>query len=165
MEQANQIEEQKSLARPIGGWLYLLAIGAVAAPIFLIVTISPIYFDIFASGTYEILTNPGSIGYVYGFRSLILFEIAVNLLLAIILIWQATLFFEKKKLYRPIFIGTSLFSLLFIFLDCVAVWFVFPDVPVLDPETVSALVRQSVVVAIWVPYVIFSQRAKETFVY
>ena len=108
MEQANQIEEQKTLARPIGGWLYLLAIGAVASPIFLIVTISPPYIDIFASGNYEVLTDPDSIGYVYGFRSLILCEIAFNLLLAIILIWQATLFFEKKKLC--LILGMLLYS-------------------------------------------------------
>ena len=165
MDKANQTEHRLPLARPIGGWLYLLAIGAVVRPIFLIVTIAPVYYDIFKSGTYEILTTPESIGYVYGFKPLILFEIAINLLIVLVLIWQATLFFEKKKLYRPIFIGTSLFSLLFILLDAVAVSFVFPHLPILNKETVSQLISSLVVVAIWVPYVTFSLRAKETFVY
>jgi hypothetical protein len=150
--------------RPIGGWLILLAIGAIFSPIRLVVTLWPLYEAIFVNGVFEALTNPQSINYVYGFRFLILFEVVINAMLVVALIWQATLFFCKKKLYRAVFIVTSVFSLTFILIDAVAASAVFPDIAIFAPDTVKEIARSLVAVVIWVPYLLLSERVKETFV-
>ena len=150
--------------RPIGGWLWLLAIGVVINPFRSIILLWPLYSDLFQSGAFQILSNPENPEYISGFWSLILAEILINFTVTFVLFWQFLLFFQKKKLFKIVFICTNLFTIAFILVDSIAVKFVFPQMPLFNSDTLQELARSLVVVLIWVPYLLFSERVKETFV-
>lgn len=148
----------------IGGWLILVAIGLVLTPIRLVAMMLPAYAEVFTSGTWDVLTTPGSGAYSPLWAPLLLGEIVINALLLCAGIVLIYLFFTKRRPFRRFYIGVSLFSLAFIVVDAYSFKLVLPDDPVFDPQTARELVRAVIAAAVWVPYMLVSKRAKNTFV-
>lgn len=153
-----------SKLKGLGGWLILVGIGVVMNPIRLLVTLVPIYKPIFEDGTWEALTTEGSEVYRPYFGSLLIGEIAFNAIILAASIYLIYLFFSKHYLFPKLFIGVAAASLIFIPLDAWMVSKVFPGEPMFDPETAAEFVRALIVGAIWVPYMLVSERVRETFV-
>jgi hypothetical protein len=76
----------------------------------------------------------------------------------------AILFFTKRAAFPKWFIGIILFAVVFIILDAFAFKLVMPDEPVFDKDTTREFMRSLVFAFIWIPYMLFSRRVKETFV-
>lgn len=153
-----------SKLKGLGGWLILVGIGVVMNPIRLLVTLVPIYKPIFEDGTWEALTTEGSEVYRPYFGSLLIGEIAFNAIILAASIYLIYLFFSKHYLFPKLFIGVAAASLIFIPLDAWMVSKVFPGEPMFDLETAAEFVRALIVGAIWVPYMLVSERVRVTFV-
>lgn len=157
-------ELSKVEAREIGGWLLLVALGVFLGPFIMMLQIAPLYFEIFTNGGWEILTSPDSELYHALWAPFLLTEMLINILLIFIGIYSIILFVGKKKSFPKVYIGVLIFSFGLIFLDAAVYKLIAPDEPMLDPDTMKELIKSGIAAAIWVPYMIVSERVKETFV-
>ncbi|GAB5453192.1 MAG: hypothetical protein Hals2KO_35200 [Halioglobus sp.] len=148
----------------LGGWLILVGIGVIVAPIRLLATYIPVYKPIFEDGTWEALTTVGSEAYDPLWGPLLISEIVYNSTMVFLSIYLIYLFFSKNHLFPKVYIAIVAVSLVFIPLDAWLVTKVLPAEPMFDPETTKEFVRVLVGALIWVPYMLFSKRVKLTFV-
>ena len=146
------------------GWLILVGIGVVFTPIRLFLGAWMLYPPIFKDGTWEALTTAGSDAYHPLWASLLIGEIAFNVVMLAVSIYMVYLFFSKHHLFPKLFIAVVSISLAFIPLDSWMVESIYPTEGVFDPATTKEFVRTLVVALIWVPYMLVSKRVKATFV-
>ncbi len=167
-----QITEQSENKNPsndeslkgIGGWLMLIGIGIILAPIKLAYFVYTIYRDIFANGTWSLLTNVESAYYLPNFGVMLTVESLINILLLVLSIFLIYLFFTHHKNFPKWFIGLSLFSLVFLIVDTYAVSFIFPGEQGFDSATMKEIALSIGRAGIWIPYMLVSKRVKLTFI-
>lgn len=148
----------------IGGWLILVAIGIIVTPIRLFVLIISTYSEIFSTGTWDLVTTPGSAAYNALWGPIIIGEMLINSGMLIAWLYMAYLFFAKKSLFPKWYIAVAVSGLVFIVIDAFAVKLVLPDEPVFDSDTLKELARSLIMVLVWVPYMLVSKRVKATFI-
>ena len=148
----------------LGGWLTLVAIGMVLAPLRLSVMILVTFVPLFQNGTWATLTTPGSEQYHPLWAPLLVFEIVGNLGFVAVYAVMIFLFFRKSRRFPQVYIAAALINLCFLAFDAWLCSFVLPDEPILDPDTTKEIVRSLASTAIWVPYMLVSKRVKNTFV-
>lgn len=153
-----------SNGEPIGGWLILIALGIVIAPVRLALYVLPTYSEIFSTGVWQALTTQGSEAYNPFWAPIIILEIIGNSGMLAVWLYLAYLFFNKKILFPKVYIGLAIFSLVFILADTYAIKLVLPGQPIFDPETTQEVLRALIMVVIWVPYMLVSKRVKATFI-
>lgn len=158
----NMAKEKK--LEGLGGWLILVGIGVILSPLRIIAQVLPIFSQIFSSDSWAVLTTPGALAYHPLWAPILLAEIGINSVLVLAWIYMAFLFFSKKKIFPKLFIGISVFTLVFILVDALAIKAILPDEPVFDPVTAREFLRSLVGTIIWVPYMLTSKRVKATFV-
>lgn len=148
----------------LGGWLILVGIGVVLSPIYLLITSATTYFPIFGDGTWEAVTTISSEFYHPLWGPLLLGEILFNFGKAIVLIFMIYLFFSRDYLFPRFYAGVIVATLIFILLDAWMVKIILPYEPLFDLETTSTFFTTLIGGLIWVPYMLFSKRAKSTFI-
>lgn len=148
----------------LGGWLILVAIGVILSPIKLGALLFQVHLPLFQDGTWDLLTVPGSEHYHPLWAPLLIFEIVCNLGFIAAYIVQAVLFFRKSRSFPKIYIVVALLNLGFIVLDAWFCSFLLPDQPMLDPDTATEIARSLLGAAIWIPYMLVSERVSNTFV-
>lgn len=148
----------------LGGWLILVGIGVVIGPYRLAAEFVPLYYSIFADGSFEVLTTPGSEAYHPMWGPLIVFETIFNSLIILSSFYLVYLYFSKNYLFPKVYIAIVLFSLVFIPVDAWLVSSVLPDEPVFDQATIKDFARTLFTTVVWVPYMLVSKRVKVTFV-
>ena len=156
--------EQNKEYKGLGGWLILVGIGVVIAPIKLLVTTVPVFNPIFTDGTWEVLTTVGTDAYSPIWAPLLISEIIYNIAMFIALLYLVFLFFSKHYRFPVIYIIILVIPLLFIPLDAWFVTLALPNEPMFDPETSKEFFRVLLTGLIWVPYMLISKRVKVTFV-
>jgi len=148
----------------IRGWLILVAIGVVVAPIKIIAQIYPVYAQILTDGTWEALTTPGTESYSPYWFPILSGEIVVNIVMVVVSIYIATLFFTKSRLLPRWYIGLLVFTMVFIIIDAFAIRLVYPTGEIFDAQTLKEFARTVIASFIWIPYMLVSKRVKATFV-
>lgn len=148
----------------IKGWLILVAIGVVVAPFRLITFMLSTYPDLFKTGTWQSLTSQFGDYYHPYWEPLLLSEMLFNTLITLASLYLIVLFFKKKAQFPKWYIGIAVFSLVFIVADAFAIRMIIPDAPIFDGETRLEIIRGVITVAIWVPYMLISERVRATFV-
>lgn len=148
----------------INGWLLLVGFGIIVSPIFIVYSIYPMYAEIFSTGTWDVLTTPGTEAYNPLWGVVLLGEIAVNISIVLTWFYIAYLFFTKNHSFPKWYIGILIFTVLFILLDALAIKAIIPEEPIFDKDTLKQLARSLVVALIWVSYMRVSKRVKATFV-
>lgn len=164
MESLDAFNDDPNHLRGIGGWLILVAIGVTLSPFILAVDAYNTYIDIFSIGSFELLTDPTSPSYIPNFTALIYSEIIVNglfILLGLVLIY---LFYSRHHRFPLLYIILAIAAPIFLFVDAWAVAKVLPQIEIFDEETIRLLTRSLIVLGIWVPYMLISERVKKTFV-
>ncbi len=156
--------ENDNELKGLGGWLILVGIGLVLAPIRILVTVVPVYAPILEEGVWSALTTPGSVAYHPLWEPLLITEIAYNSLMVAASLYLIYLFFSKHYLFPRVYIGISLLALVFIPLDAWLVTKVLPDEPMFNSETTKEFVRVFIASLIWIPYMFVSERVKLTFI-
>lgn len=155
---------ENSELKGLGGWLILVGLGVVFAPIRVLVTTIPIFKPIFEDGTWEALTTVGAEAYNPMWAPVLIGEIAYNSMIVVASLYLIYLFFSKHYLFPKLYIGLVAVSLVFIPLDAWFVTKVLPGEPMFDPETTQEFIRTLIAGVIWVPYMLLSKRVKATFV-
>lgn len=148
----------------LGGWLILVGIGIVLGPIILIWQGVMVFSAALGDGVLFAFANPGSEFHNPLGAAVIAFEMIANVAMVGLTIYQAMLFFGKKRKFPGFFIGMQLAYIALVLVDATLVSLAFPEIPVFDAETSSLLVRAIVPAMIWIPYMLVSKRVKQTFV-
>jgi len=161
--EVSEVSKNKDPLR-IGGWLILVALGVILSPLRLLHLLSTTYPAIFTDGSWEALTTQGSEVYSPIWAPFLIGEIIVNVAMVLLGFYLAYLFFTKKTALPRWYLGLALFSSVFIMIDAYLVTLVVPNMDVFDAETMKELGRSLVSLLIWSPYLIYSQRSKDTFV-
>lgn len=143
--------------KKIGGWLILLGIGIVTSCLLFFITIGTEIRDII---------NTKDIDYIFAVAH------TMGLIIGWILILIASIsFFKMKKVFINHFINMCIFILLLhIVVVCYLGFLGFfksadPEVSKVVWSNVSALFRSIITSSIWIPYLLISKRAKNTFRY
>ena len=155
--------EKKNL-KPIGGWLIVVGIGIVVAPIRTIILTIKTYPAIFSTGTWKLLTIHGSKLYNPLLASILIGETVINIGLVLLALYLAYKFFTKSKNFPKWFIGTAIFALVFVVADAFAVKLALPNTQQFPPAVMHEVMSAGFRVAVWIPYMLLSERVKETFV-
>jgi hypothetical protein len=148
----------------LGGWLILVGLGLIVAPIRLLIYLVQTFPPIFRDGAWEVLTTPGSDAYHPLWASLLVGEIACHLVFVGAEIALLVFFFQHSRRFPTLYIVVAIANLLFIIADAWLGSLVLPDEPMFDPDTARELGRSVVGVAVWVPYMLVSKRVKNTFI-
>ena len=148
----------------IKGWLILVGIGIVIAPLRLTVSISEAFKPLFENGTWEKLTTVGSDSYLPFFQALIVAEGIFNACLMLGSIYLIYLFITKSKYFPKLFIAIGVVSIIGIIIDSYLVTLVIASAELFEAETVKELTKTMVGYGIWIPYMLKSERVKNTFV-
>lgn len=148
----------------IGGWLFLVVIGLIIAPIRIGYSLVVDFYPLITDGTWPILTTPGSEVYHPLWAPLLIFEIVGNSLTFIASITILVFFFMRKKFIPLAMIVFYIASLLFVATDYFAADLIPAVAAQNDKDSLRELLRIALAVVIWVPYFIMSKRVKGTFV-
>lgn len=148
----------------IGGWLILVAIGLIFAPIRLLVVLFKDLLPALSADTWSRLTTPGAEAYHPLWAPLLLFEVIGNCLFILSPIIIAVFFFQRRRFVPRLIIVLLLANLVFVAID----YFAADLIPFVaaqeDMGSLVELIRVLIACAIWVPYFLVSKRVKGTFV-
>lgn len=157
-------EQEPKEPKGIGGWLILVAIGRIIAPILLLFTIWRIYLPYFRDGLLLELSNPDNQAYSSLWRPIILFEVSINAIMLIVGVILLYLFFSKKRSFPKAFIGFCIFTILITIVDGILVYKLQKEITNEYIFTGFSDVFKAVVnSAVWIPYMLLSKRVKNTF--
>ncbi|MCP9198526.1 DUF3857 domain-containing protein [Gramella sp. GC03-9] len=145
----------------IKGWLVLLGISLVITPLF-------ITYQIFATGEFfsPQIWSLWTTGHI-GLGMLISFEIIFNSAALVFSILIVILFYKRRTIAPRVIMIYLIVNFLFFAVDNGLVVFINSDVitEADKNEFYSQVLSSFVRMIIWVPYLIFSVRVKETFIY
>ena len=85
-------------------------------------------------------------------------------MMAIAGIYLIYLFFNKKSNLPKWYFGLALVSTILIIINAYVASLLVPGLEAFDSETMKEIARSVVPLIIWSPYLIYSQRSKDTFV-
>ena len=156
------MNEKKEL-KGLGGWLILVAIGLVFSTVLLPVSFFPL-IDILDAENWQSLSEFMPETFNSATRLLIFAEIAVNALLFFACLYLLYLFFKKHYLFPRYYIVIQVAALISILIDSCVLYLINPNEPVFDSDTVKSLMRGLFSAAIWIPYMLKSERVKNTFI-
>jgi len=148
----------------LGGWLVLVGIGTVLAPIRMAGLLFVGYAPMFSDGVWASLMTNGSVSYNPLLALLISGEIIVNSAIFLASCYLVFLFFERRLLFPLIFVYVTLASFIFVVLDSLLASLIVPGQPIFDLETTKSIAQSLIMVAVWIPYMLTSKRVKATFI-
>jgi rRNA maturation protein Nop10 len=148
----------------LGGWLILVGFGLIFGALRLFVQSINIYKPYLNTDLLEKLTDPLSANFIPNFKILFYSEFLVQLFLLFLTVYLVYLFFMKKKSFPKNYIFISLFVVLYIPVDAYLVSVVVPNEKVLDGELIKTFFQAMLSGAIWIPYMLKSERVRNTFI-
>jgi hypothetical protein len=148
----------------LGGWLTLVALGLLVTPVMLAFHLLGTYLPILTDGTLQTLSDPNSTAYHPLWVPLITFEVVGNLLMFLGYCYLLFIFFKRSKTFPKSYIFLSVAALIFIAVDFFAADLIPAIASQDDSENMQQLIRAIVGCAVWVPYMLKSERVKATFV-
>lgn len=146
------------------GWLILVGLGVVFAPVRMLAEFGPTYYELFTNGTFELLTTKGSEYYSSYWAPLLLGEAIFNSAITLVSLGLIYLYFARHYWFPAIYIGVLAVSAIFVPLDTWASSLVLPDEQVYNSESTSEIFRSILIAVIWIPYMLMSKRVQATFV-
>lgn len=159
----NTDESGLEAPKAIGGWLILLCIGIIGAPIKNVIYFYNAFPPLFDDGTWEALTSVDSEHYSPLWGPLLISEMAAAMFFLASLLYIAFLFFKKKASFPKWYITITIFSIVYALVDAYVLTMILPQIKMFDENTVSTLLQSLIPLLIWAPYLIISKRSKATF--
>jgi hypothetical protein len=153
--------------RGIGGWLIVILIGLFATVIAFVVQIND-SMKFFEPDLWHSLTTYDSEIYHPLFGTWIIYETALNILTAFLIIFILVLMFKKSRLFPKLMIFYFISAIFFRGIDYYLGYIVLSDLSKVtdvlntNPD-INDLIRSVVQAAVWVPYFMKSKRVKVTF--
>jgi len=148
----------------IGGWLILITLGLIVAPIRISLLVFNDLLPVFKPEIWSVLTTPGSEAYHPLWKPLLIGELVGNLLFVAFSVILVVLLFQRKRIFPKLAIAYLVSNLIFVVADA----YVVTLIPVakaqgFDSATIKEITRSVVGAAVWVPYFMVSKRVKGTF--
>lgn len=156
-------EEDTDGPTGLGGPLALLGVGLALAPISLIFTMVGVHLPLVMGDAWEALTTPGTQAHDPLWKPLIVSEILANVLFLAASLALVVLFSRKQRWFPRGFIVYRAVYTSVMVLDIAAVASIMPA-EVFTPQAVGALAGAVLWTLVWVPYMLFSARVRNTFV-
>jgi hypothetical protein len=152
-------------ALEIGGWLILFGIGLVFSPLKMLVDLyhAPAYMnDVIWSNLFDF--DNSSKHMLIGIVMAV--ELIFNCLQLVFLTFILILFFKRRTLFPPFAIAFYVFTMFFLISDTWVVSLLSSTKDTFEDQrdTIKNITRSILSVVIWVPYLLFSKRVKQTFV-
>jgi flagellar biosynthesis protein FliP len=144
----------------IGGWLILVGISIILSPFILVAKLFPMYKDLLKPGVWELLTTSG----IQYYSTFIFFEMLINFLIFLTWGYLIYLFFEKKKIFRKLYLGILIFIPIFIVIDALVAQQIMGLDKLFEFNEIKEIFKSILYLAIWGTYISISERAKRTFV-
>ncbi len=161
-------EESTTRSRPepagLRGFLILVAIGLVLAPVRHLAAVAQTFVPVFRGGAWTALTTPGSGAYHPLAGPLLIGEMLGNLAFIVAGVALLLFFFRRSRRFPKLYVVVAIANLLFALGDAWLGSLVLRDQPLFDPDTARELGRATIRVVAWVPYMLVSKRVKHTFV-
>jgi ribosomal protein L37AE/L43A len=158
-EQENAERRYAEAATPglkgLGGWLVFPIIGLFATLI-----IQMVFLFVLAPQAMD--ADLGS-ELSSSFRSLIVFEIVVNVVIVMASVMLLTMMFLKRRVLPRLIIAFYAFNLLVVVVDSIAA-LALSDGDASGASVARSIVQTIIACAIWIPYFAVSKRVKNTFV-
>ena len=148
----------------LDGWLILVGIGLLLAPVMMMITAVPAYGPYIQEGVWAGLTNPESEFYIRFFGPMLIGEVVLNFLLLTAFIYLIILFFSKHYQFPKVYIFLLILQLILLPLNAWVAWLFLRIEPIFDTVTIRDLVISLVHCCIWIPYMLVSKRVRVTFV-
>lgn len=157
---SNSHSERNSGPSGLGGWLILVAIGVCLSPIRLISTFIASYGPALREGRLLVMFDDNTHHTV---KILLWFECIFNPLILVTSLVTVCLFFARSRWFPRVFIGLALATVAGQAID-LALAATIPGADAdLTSQEIVPLIRASIFAAIWVPYMLVSQRVRNTF--
>lgn len=147
----------------LNGWLALVGFGLVISPMRLLAILATEHRHSFDQDVWEAMTVPSGASYQEWLGLLIVGEIVGNLIMLTLVLWAATLFFRRHRIFPRVFIGMSVYSLLLVAGDMIVVNRLIVTPPEDPMVSYRELMRSIVHAVIWIPYMLISKRVRNTF--
>lgn len=147
----------------LGGWLVLVGFGCVVRPLTIAFHLATGSGAVFLTSRWTALASPGGSAYHPAWAPILLGELFGNVVLLVLSILTAALFFAKKRAFPHVAVGTIAFTLAFAAADAAAIRLL-PETA-LEPgaRALGDLGRAAAQALVWVPYFTRSRRVKATF--
>lgn len=164
LQEEKMSDSVENVPKGIGGWLILVVIGLIVAPIRIGHFLATTYWPILIDGTWERVTTPGTEAYHHLWAPLLIFEAIVNVG-SIALAGVTLVFLFKHSRHTPkLAIAWLSWGAVSVTYD----FFLGDLIPAIasqsDTSNAKDLGRTLVNAAIWIPYFLISKRVKATFV-
>ncbi|MEO7934525.1 MAG: DUF3857 domain-containing protein [Chthoniobacterales bacterium] len=146
----------------LSGWLIVLGFGICVRPIYLLVVGGQAVSQVSKLETWNQLTTPGLGAYHPLWAPWLLFELTFNGIALVASVFIAIWFFKK----RAIFPRSLIIFLSYCILGALVDYLFGLNIPAAKtslPESAKTLGQNVFGAAIWIPYLLVSQRVKETF--
>lgn len=147
----------------LGGWLILPIVGLVLLPINMLLTLYTDYLPIFGKGLWPVLTTPGGAAYHPLWAPLLVTEIGGNFFFIGFALLLLLLCFRKSPRFPRLYIAFMVANLVFVVVDTV----LGNQIPAVGEQgtgwTSLAIGRALLGCAIWIPYMLKSERVRNTF--
>ena len=153
-----------SQLKGLGGWLILVGFGLILGLIKVIAFVISTFMPVMEGNFLANVANPNAPEFIPNFVLLFYAELIVNAFLILMLIYLLYLFFKKNKSFPKNYIFISLFAIIVIPVDAYLVSVVIPDEKIWDVETLKSFIQTLLSGAIWIPYMLKSQRVRNTFI-
>ena len=147
----------------LGGWLILVGIALVCAPLRLLGNMSS-SLGSFSPLNWCALTHPGGISYHPAWGSLLIFELLGQLTVLILSLFVVVMFFQKRRIFPRWFIALMVVNAFLVLGDAIGVQIVRKSPVAATPQLSRSVVQALIGCAIWIPYMCKSRRVKATFV-
>jgi hypothetical protein len=142
----------------IGGWLILVAFNFVLAPILLLRTIFTVNAPYFFGANHQnfLSNHPGSV-------ALRLFELTSNSILVALWLYLNFVFYRKRRELPTLAIFCLIARYCVFVVDILANHSLYPSLSL--AKQYQSIPAGLVALFIWVPYFLYSERVKATFIY
>ena len=146
----------------LGGWLILVGVGILMAPMMALVKLGAIYSRMFSDGSWEALMKQGTDSYHPLWAPFLISEISLNIGFILTFLFVAYLFYTKKAKFPKWYRSVLILYPIFILIDAIAFKFILPNEAIIDPDTLKQLTLALTAMG-WIPYLIVSRRVNVTF--
>lgn len=150
--------------RGLDGWLILVGLGLLLAPIRMLISVVPFYSSYLQEGVWAELMDPASEFYIRYFGPLLISEMAINFLLLTASIYLIILFFSKHHTFPKVYIFLLVLPLIYLPLNAWIASTLLSVKPIFDEWVVRDIVVSFISCCIWIPYLLLSKRVRVTFV-